>query len=315
MNDFQPLTVQQANQFLIDKLATDSPEDDARYLLSFILEKSFTWLKTWPDESLSQDQMDALHQVLSRRLSGEPIAYITGEKDFWTLSLKTNSSTLIPRPETELLVESALEFLQADRSTDSNSLATAAKLDSAESVESKKILDLGTGTGAIGLAIASERPHDKVTAVDYQPEAVELARKNAEWNEIENIQIFRSNWFEAITENRFDLIVSNPPYIEKNDPHLQQGDLVFEPQSALVADEDGLSDIKEIINSSPDFLIDGGMVMLEHGFQQAEAVASLMKLRGFNQVRSLSDLAGHLRVTMGVFNQVLNKPEDVCAHR
>ncbi len=184
----------------------DDAEVDARYLLSFLLDKNFTWLKTWPDHLLSAELQEKLNSLIARRKLGEPIAYITGEKEFWTLRLKTNSSTLIPRPETELLVEEALKFLEYFTKEKAN------------------ILDLGTGTGAIALAIASERLSDDVTASDFSEGTVKLAQENTVLNHLTNVTIVQSDWFKNINDNQFDLIVSNPPYIEENDPHIQQGD-------------------------------------------------------------------------------------------
>ncbi len=252
---------------------------DAEFLLSKVLNKSFTWLKTWPEFELSVEQESNFLSMLQRRFNGEPIAYIIGEKSFWTLDLCTNQSTLIPRADTELLVETALEFL--------------AKLTTAS------ILDLGTGTGAVGLAIASERKQDQVYACDFNQEAVKLAQKNALKNNISNITIFESNWFSQVAQNQFDLIVSNPPYIEEKDPHLAQGDLVFEPSSALVSGIDGLDDIKIIIQQSKNYLKQKGCLMLEHGFDQASRVQSIFSQYSYVDVETFKDLAGLDRVTIG----------------
>jgi release factor glutamine methyltransferase len=282
MNEFKPLTVLGASQWALTQLDSEFPEDDVKYLLSYVLQKSFTWLKTWPEQTLTQDQVKQLAQLIQRRHQGEPIAYITGQRDFWTLTLKTNSSTLIPRPETELLVELGIQFL-AERQS---------------SIVQQKILDLGTGTGAIALAIASERTQDKVTAVDFQKDAVTLAKQNAKLNKVENIEISQSDWFSNIAEKNFDLILSNPPYIEDNDPHLSEGDLIYEPRSALVASDKGLADIKTIVKQGAFHLVRGGKMMIEHGFQQGKAVREIFVENGYQNVTTVKDLSELDRVTI-----------------
>ena len=291
MSQLNPLSVKKALEYIESHLDSDEASDDARYLLSFVLNKNFTWLHTWPDKVLTQEQQQQLEQVTSRRKGGEPIAYITGERDFWTLTFKTNSSTLIPRPETELLVERGIEFLVQRQSQFS----------------SQSILDLGTGTGAIGLSIASERPQDKVTAVDFHSGAVALARENAVLNQVNNVEIFQSDWFESINNEKsgstqFDLIVSNPPYVEENDQHLLQGDLVFEPNSALISSGDGLADIRLIIKRASAYLLNNGMLMIEHGFEQGLQVRDIFIEQGYSQVKTIKDLAGLDRITMGQAN-------------
>ena len=255
---------------------------DAEYLLSKILDKNFTWLKTWPEYELSEQQQAEYSKMLQRRKNGEPIAYILKEKAFWTLDLETNSSTLIPRPETELLVEQALEVLAEKQAA--------------------KTLDLGTGTGAIALSIAAERRDDDVYACDYNQDAVDLAWRNAKNNKIQNITIIQSDWFSNIKEKNFDLIVSNPPYIEANDPHLNQGDLIFEPNSALESADEGLADIKLIIKQSKICLKNDGCLMLEHGFEQGQRVRDVFSSHGYVEVSTIQDLAGLDRVTMGYIN-------------
>jgi len=275
------MNVKGAIQFVTSSIGGNEADVDARYLLSFILNKSFTWLKTWPEKILDDTQVETLTRLIERRKKGEPIAYITGTKDFWTLSLKTNPSTLIPRPETELLVESALAFL--------------------ENKDDAKILDLGTGTGAIGLAIASEKPNSKIVASDFQIDAVKLAKENVQLNKIDNIEILLSDWFLNITDKEFDLIVSNPPYVKENDPHLSQGDLRFEPKSALASGDNGLADIKIIIEESRSRLVNGGSLMIEHGYQQANDLRDIFQSFGYHKVKVIKDLAGLDRISIGVF--------------
>jgi release factor glutamine methyltransferase len=273
------MNVQQALAQASRLVNSDSAKVDAEILLSFVLDKNRTWLKTWPDYQLTKAQQTRYAELFARRENGEPIAYIVGERNFWTLTLKTNPSTLIPRPETELLVELSVLFLQR--------------------VTSAKVLDLGTGTGAIALAIASERPDDKVIGVDYNSQAVALATSNAIENQINNARFFQSHWYQAITDKDFDLIVSNPPYVAEGDAHLMQGDLVFEPASALVAAENGLADIKLIAAGAKKFLKPDGGLMIEHGFEQGEAVRAILSENGFVNIQTKQDLADLDRVTLG----------------
>ena len=273
------MNVQQALDFARSEIANDQAQIDARYLVSHVLQKNFSWLRTWPEQPLSDEQQKILSAMVSRRKNGEPIAYITGEKEFWTLRLETNSSTLIPRPETELLVEKAVEFLSGYKNA--------------------RVLDLGTGTGAIALAIASERKYDQVFGSDFQPGAVELAQRNARLNNLKNVTILQSDWYSNIEKLEYELIVSNPPYVASGDPHLHQGDLIFEPDSALVSDGEGLSDIKVIISQASDYLVSGGKLMIEHGFEQGEEVRHLFKIFGFDNIETFCDLSGLDRITMG----------------
>ena len=260
---------------------SDSARVDAEVLLSFVSQKNRTWLYTWPERELTEPQNHQLQALIQRRLQGEPVAYLIGQREFWSLTLEVSPDTLIPRPDTELLVEVALELL-AHRST-----------------EKLNIVDLGTGTGAIALAIACEQPQWQVVGLDQIPAAVQLAQRNQQQLQIPNARFLESDWFSALDKQRFDLIVSNPPYIEQQDPHLELGDVRFEPRSALVADDDGLSDIKHIIAQAPVYLAAQGWLLFEHGYQQAEAVRNLLSERGFVEVQTRCDLAGHERATLG----------------
>ena len=215
---------------------------------------------------------------LSRRLAGEPVAYILGQQGFWKLDLEVAPHTLIPRPDTELLVETALELLPA----------TPARM-----------LDLGTGTGAIALALASERPAWQVMAVDRIDEAVALAERNRQRLQLNNVHVRTSHWYDALDGERFDLIISNPPYIRAEDPHLVAGDVRFEPSSALVAGQEGLDDLRVIIAQAPGHLLPGGWLLLEHGYDQAADVRELLSQQGFGDVCSRIDLGGHERISLG----------------
>ncbi|WP_428771831.1 peptide chain release factor N(5)-glutamine methyltransferase [Vibrio sp.] len=275
-------TVQQALDNACARLTasgSDSPSLDAAVLLCHSLGKPRSFLFTWPDKILDAEQLAAFEQLLLRREQGEPVAYITGEREFWSLPLKVAPATLIPRPDTERLVELAL--------------------DKAAQVQGD-ILDLGTGTGAIALALASELPQRQVTGIDLRPEAAQLAAENAAHLAINNCQFLHGSWFEPLPSGtKFALIVSNPPYIDDRDPHLGQGDVRFEPRSALVADEQGLADIRHIATYARQYLQDGGWLLFEHGYDQAEAARQLLTQLGYQQVATEKDYGGNDRVTFG----------------
>lgn len=258
-----------------------TPRLDAELLLAHVLGKSRSYLHTWPERELEAEPLERYQAMLVRRQAGEPVAYILGQQGFWSLELEVASHTLIPRPDTELLVETVLALVPA----------TPAAL-----------LDLGTGTGAIALALASERPAWRLTGVDRVPEAVALAARNGARLKLANANFVASHWFGALAGQRYQLIVSNPPYIAAADRHLTEGDVRFEPSSALVAGADGLDDIRLIIAQAPDYLEAGGWLLLEHGFDQAAAVRELLSARGFSAVESRRDLGGHERISLGRFD-------------
>tara|TARA_R110002167_G_scaffold15727_13_gene62498 strand:- start:10779 stop:11648 length:870 start_codon:yes stop_codon:yes gene_type:complete len=256
---------------------SDSPLLDLQLLLESVLAKPRSYLYTWPERQLSDAQTLQFDALLTRRIAGEPIAHILGFRDFWTLNLEVNASTLIPRPETELLVELALQTLDATP---------------------KRVADLGTGTGAIALSLASERPVWEISAVEYSAAAAALAERNRARLELSNVAILSGCWCRPLA-GEFDLILSNPPYIDPDDPHLQQGDVRFEPLTALVADNHGLADIQTIVGQAYPLLKPEGWLMLEHGYNQADAVRQLLAGVGFQQVHSCTDLNQLERVTLG----------------
>lgn len=272
-----PQTVAEALAWATGRIGGESARLDALLLLGQVMGQSRTWLYTWPDTGLSETQRAMFRTLVERRVAGEPVAYLLGEREFWSLPLSVNASTLIPRPDTECLVESALVLPLPETAT---------------------VLDLGTGTGAIALALASERPDWQVSGVDRSPEAVELATGNAAKLGLQRVNFRVSDWFANLEPQRFHLIVANPPYIDPQDPHLSQGDVRFEPRSALVAEDAGLADLRAIIESAPDWLVPGGWIVLEHGWQQAEAVQGLLEHRGFRRVASHRDYGGNLRLSL-----------------
>ena len=259
---------------------------EAQLLLLHALNKKRAWLIAHENDSIHTDVEIEFKTLLNRRLNGEPIAYILGYREFYGLHLKVTPHTLIPRPDTETLVEAALSKISP------NTLHST-------SVQTKSILDLGTGSGAIALAIAKNCSFANVIAVDASQSALNIAIENAKNLTLNNVQFLLSDWFKALNGKKFDLIVSNPPYIEANDAHLKQGDLRFEPESALASGSDGLKDIRQIIHTAPSHLNTNGWLMLEHGYNQASAVAALFKRAGFAEISHVLDLGGIERVTIG----------------
>lgn len=259
-------------------VASETPALDCELLLCHCLGKDRTYIYTWPEREIDSAIENTFHELVERRASGEPIAYLIGQREFWSLPLRVNNSTLIPRPDTERLIEVALALpLQ----------------------KNAHVLDLGTGTGAIALALANENPCWQVLGVDVTEEAVQLAQENTRDLKINNAQFLQSNWFENIPAQRFDLIVSNPPYIAENDPHLTQGDVRFEPRRALVAAHNGLAAITEIANAAPNYLRADGWLLFEHGYEQAPAVRTLLSQLSYHDISTWNDFGGNERVTAG----------------
>ncbi|WP_413702115.1 peptide chain release factor N(5)-glutamine methyltransferase [Psychromonas sp. KJ10-10] len=258
---------------------SDSPLLDAQILLAHVLEKESVYLMTWPERDLTAEQKSRFESLVEQRINGMPVAYLTGIREFWSLPLKVNNATLIPRPDTEILVETALSYCTAQSC----------------------ILDLGTGTGAIILALASELPNSSCFAVDFNKDAVALANENASSLNIKNVTFKQSNWFENVV-GQFDLIVSNPPYIDENDKHLNQGDVRFEPLSALVAKDNGLSDIRLIAQQAKHYLNDNGILIIEHGFEQGNDVREIFATLGYEGINTIKDYGDNERITVARYH-------------
>jgi release factor glutamine methyltransferase len=252
-----------------------TPLLDAEVLLARVLAQSRTYLHTWPERRLEARQWETLRRLIEERAKGTPVAYLTGRREFWSLDLKVNSATLIPRPETELLVELALVRIPAG--------------------QGRRVADLGTGSGAIALALASERPACTVVATDRSGPALAVARDNATRLRLTNLEFFQGDWFAPLAGQRFDVIVSNPPYVADDDPHLRVGDVRLEPAWALKAGMDGLDALRHLIEQAPLYLKPNGWLILEHGYDQGLAVYHLLSAGGFTSLRDHADLAGHSR--------------------
>ncbi|MCK5829254.1 MAG: peptide chain release factor N(5)-glutamine methyltransferase [Methylococcales bacterium] len=258
---------------------SDSPSLDAEVLLCHVLKKTRSHLRAWPEKELQSIDYAHFSQLLEQRHQGVPIAYITGNREFWSRNFKVNSDVLIPRPDTELLIELCLTLL-----TDK---------------PSAHIIDLGTGTGIIAITLAAERPDLKIIATDISLPAISIAKQNATIHHTENIHFIESNWFNNIADSTFDLVISNPPYIAGNDPHLTQGDVRFEPKGALTAKDCGLDDIKNIVQQAHHYLIPGGTLLIEHGYDQQSAVQKIFSTYNYHDIKTHTDLSGNPRVTTG----------------
>lgn len=257
-----------------------SPRLDAEILLAYSLQKPRSFLYTWPEHIPTPSQLKEYESHLKQRQSGQPIAYLTGYREFWGMALTVTPDTLIPRPDTELLIETVLQYVSHQQTLN--------------------ILDLGTGSGAIAIALASELPKAVITATDKSATALAIAQHNAKQHQQRHIRFILSDWFSGIaSDERFDLIISNPPYIAENDEHLTQGDVRFEPRTALASGPDGLDDIRHLIKHAPNYLAEGGWLMLEHGYDQATVVKEILQQNDYEHTHCLQDLAGNDRVSCG----------------
>ena len=257
-----------------------SPRLDAEVLLAFVLGKNRSYLRAWDDKELELVALELFTQLVEKRRVGVPIAYLTERREFWSRDFKVSSAVLIPRPETELLIELCLERLSNN--------------------EQHAVLDLGTGSGAIAITLAAERPLVQITAIDKSVEALDIAKENAARHDCQHIEFVLSDWLSALSsEATFDFILSNPPYIAQDDVHLSQGDVRFEPMSALVAADNGLYDIKKIASDAKKHLRVGGQLWFEHGYNQAQETQAILKSLNYCNVKTYVDLSGQPRVTMG----------------
>ena len=277
------MNIQQALQQASLRLAEFSPSAilDAQVLLNHILHCNSAHLAAWPEKDLTGEQQEKYNQLILQRQQGLPVAHLTGQREFWSLNFIVDNSTLIPRPETETLVEFILTKFGDRRNL--------------------KMLDLGTGTGAIAIAVAKEKPGWQIVASDINVAALKLARQNSHNLQAENITFIQSDWFNDITDKDFDIIVSNPPYIASNDPHLSQGDVRFEPETALISGSSGMDDIEHICLHSKDHLAKDGWLIVEHGYNQKQQVADCFTKKGFTQITQQQDLSGHTRMSAGKY--------------
>lgn len=271
-------TIAQALQQALNVLQhSDSDRLDAEVLLAHVLGKPRSYLHAWPDAQLHAPQLALYRQLVARRAEGEPVAYLTGRREFWSLDFEVSRATLIPRPETELLVEQALARLPADRPL--------------------RVADLGTGSGAVAVALARERKRWRLCATDRSAAAIEIARRNAARLQVPELDFVVGDWSSAFADRSLDAIVSNPPYVAEQDPHLAQGDVRFEPRTALAAGAQGLDDLARLIQDAARVLKAGGWLFLEHGAGQSAAVRALLNKLNFRGIATLRDLAGLERVT------------------
>ena len=261
------------------KNSSPTPALDAQVLLAHSLGQDRTYVIAHARDDLDTDTQKRFEQLVTKRLDGTPVAYLTGQQEFWSLPIMVTVDTLIPRPETEVLVELALEKIPEHGDF--------------------SVADIGTGSGAIALAIASERKNASVIASDSSAQAIEVAMRNANQLELDNIKFVEGATFDPLVNKIFDLVVSNPPYVPENDPHLTQGDVRFEPRSALAAGHDGLDVIRQIVEQAIDYLVPQGWLMIEHGYDQESAVEKLFERAGFEEIECYRDLSGQPRVTIG----------------
>ena len=257
---------------------TDSARLDAELLIAHVLDIPRTQFITQPDTHIATSQLDEIQEYLHKRQQGYPVAYLIGNQHFWDVELTVTPDTLIPRPETEMLVETALTMFEAEQPI--------------------QLADLGTGSGAIAIAIAKARPKWQVLATDRYEPTLAIAQQNAAHYQLDNIHFLQSDWFTKFEQDaRFEMIISNPPYVAEQDPHLQQGDVQFEPPQALRAGADGLDDIRQLVNTSRHFITPGGWLLLEHGYDQGAAVKNLFAEAGYADIQQKTDLGGHIRMT------------------
>jgi len=270
--------LRQAEQSLA--AVSDSARLDAEVLLATVLDKNRSYFIAFPEQVLTDIQQAEFQHLLAKRQNGQPIAHITGQREFWSLELNVNEHTLIPRPDTEVLIEFVLQQFPQ---------------------QSLNVADLGTGSGAIAIALASEKPDWHIVATDQSEQALETAQINANKHHCQHIDFLQGSWFDPLGSQHFDLIISNPPYIPEQDPHLQQGDVRFEPMTALASGSDGLDDIRHLIKQAPKHLSNNGWLALEHGYDQKQAIYQLLSQAGCERIVQIDDYASNPRVSAGQF--------------
>ena len=260
------------------QIKSTTPKLDAEILLAHVLNKDRSFLFSHSDEKVEKKSIDEFEKLVARRVNGEPIAYIVGHQGFWDICVNVNKNTLIPRPETELLVEKCLGLIGEQ--------------------ENKIVADLGTGSGAIAIALAKEKPSWKIIATDISEESLEVARENAKLNNVKNIDFYQGDWGEALPEQKFDMIISNPPYIEENHACLKEGDVQFEPIRALTSGEDGLDAIRAIAQQAKRHLKEGGILLIEHGYNQQKRIVDILNKEGYKKNCGIVDLSNLDRVVI-----------------
>lgn len=279
-----PDSIQDLLQNATRKLSTTSStaQLDAEVLLCHCLGKNRSYLRTWPDKQITHEQLTAYRTCIEKRRLGMPVAYLTGEREFWSRNFNVSPDVLIPRPDSELLIELSLAHIPPNLAA--------------------RIIDLGTGSGILAVTLAAERPNSEVIATDISAKAIKMARQNALKFNLDNIHFIESNWFDAVTQSNFDLVISNPPYIAAEDPHLLEGDLRFEPDTALVSADNGLKDIRILVEQAALHLKNNGVLLIEHGYQQQNAVQSIFEALNYRNICTHRDLSGLPRVTSGLRN-------------
>lgn len=275
------MNIQQALQYGEQQLAKTSPSAalDAQVLLSYVLQCNSAYLFTWPEKNLENKPLEKYQALIQQRQHGTPVAHLTGQREFWSLNLNVNDSTLIPRPETETLIEFILKKFSNEKNL--------------------KLLDIGTGTGAIAIALATEKPRWNISACDISEQAIQLAKKNSKQHHTDNISFIQSDWFSNINDKDFNVIVSNPPYIANDDIHLSQGDVRFEPKNALTSGETGMDDIEYLCLHAKQYLLNPGYLIVEHGYDQEQAVSECFTKNNYIDIEQRQDLSGHTRMTSG----------------
>ena len=275
------MNIQQALQYAVQNISNTSSSAhlDAQILLSHILNCNSAHLIAWPEKELNLQQLKSFQKLIKQRQQGSPVAHLTGNREFWSLNFKVNNSTLIPRPETETLIEFILEKFGEKKTL--------------------TLLDMGTGTGAIAITLANEQPDWIITATDISAAAIALAKENSTMLNTESIALLQSDWFTNIPQQTFDIIVSNPPYISTDDPHLTKGDVRFEPESALTSGKTGMDDIEYLCSQAKNYLAKDGWLIIEHGYNQKTAAAECFTRNNYKNISQQNDLAGHCRMTAG----------------